>query len=76
MSRVARGGVRGPLKGAQNLGPDGNHADEQADGSESSGFFDNGAEHDVLPEQTENIVLLLFLSQATIFKFSLRFVSA
>ena len=52
--------TRVALKGAQNLGPDGNHADKQADGSESGCLFNNGTKHDVLPEQTKNIVLFLF----------------
>ena len=48
------------LKRAQNLGPDGDHAEKKADGREGCGFFDNGAKHEVLPERTENIIHGLF----------------
>ena len=50
----------GALKGGQNLGPDGDHAEKQADGSKSGGFFDNGAKHRILHERRENIVHRLF----------------
>ena len=51
------------------LSPDGEHSQKQADRRQCSGFFNDGAKHDVLPERKENIVHGPFYCQATIGNF-------
>ncbi|MBN8965496.1 MAG: isoprenylcysteine carboxylmethyltransferase family protein [Rhizobiales bacterium] len=56
--------ARPPSHYGEDLGPDGDHADEQGNRSQRSSFLHNSAKHRVLHEQRENIVQYLFFCQA------------
>ena len=53
--------TRHNLQIAEDLRPDGDHADEQRQGRERGGFLDNGFDHGISPlERTANIVHVMF----------------
>jgi hypothetical protein len=54
----------GLLQRSEKLGPDRDHADEKGNRGQCSGFSNDGAKHDVLPERRQNIVHVMFLCQA------------
>lgn len=48
------------LQGSQYLCPNSDHAEKQGHRGQGCGFFNNGAKHEDLLEQTKNIVPYLF----------------